>query len=63
MGKDAGLWYVYIGNVPDNKQENTYCHSCGELLAERNVFEIVKNRIKSGRCPECGSQIPGSFGG
>lgn len=61
IGKEEGLWYVYIGNVPGHKWENTYCHKCGELLIERYVFEIIKNRIKDGKCPKCETLIPGRF--
>jgi pyruvate formate lyase activating enzyme len=61
IGKEEGLWYVYIGNVPGHKWENTYCHSCGTLLIERYVFDILKNRIQSGKCPECEAPIPGRF--
>ena len=61
IGKEEGLWYVYIGNVPGHKWENTYCHGCGELLIERYIFEVVKNRVNEGRCPECGIVIPGRF--
>ena len=34
IGKAAGLRYVYEGNVPGEKGENTYCHGCGALLVE-----------------------------
>jgi pyruvate formate lyase activating enzyme len=61
IGKEEGLWYVYLGNVPGHKGENTYCHMCGELLIERYVFDIVKNRIKKGKCPKCNTVIPGKF--
>jgi len=50
IGKEEGLWYVYLGNVPGHRLENTYCHSCGELLIERYVFDIIKNGIRDGRC-------------
>lgn len=59
IGKEEGLWYVYIGNVPGHKWENTYCHKCGELLIERYAFEIIKNRIKGCKCPKCETLIPG----
>lgn len=62
IGKEEGLWYVYLGNVPGHKWENTYCHMCNELLIERQVFEVIKNRIKESRCPKCGTLIPGRFG-
>jgi len=61
IGKEEGLWYVYLGNVPGHRLENTYCHSCGAVLIERFVFDIVKNRIRNSRCPECGTLIPGRF--
>ncbi|MDH4230573.1 MAG: AmmeMemoRadiSam system radical SAM enzyme [Nitrospirota bacterium] len=61
IGKDEGLWYVYLGNVPGHKWENTCCHQCGALLLERDIFEIVKNSIQDGKCPECHTVIPGRF--
>jgi pyruvate formate lyase activating enzyme len=57
--KDAGLKYVYIGNVPGHPCENTYCPSCNELLIKRFSFEITKwNLTKDMRCPVCGEEIP-----
>ncbi len=61
LGNSEGLWYVYIGNVPGHKRENTYCHSCGELLIERDIFEILRNTIKNNKCPNCSTMIPGRF--
>lgn len=57
--KEAGLNYVYMGNVPGNRYENTYCPNCHELLIKRFSFEIVKwNLDKNMRCPACGQEIP-----
>ena len=61
LGKDEGLWYVYLGNVPGHRGENTYCHACGELLIERYIFQIRKYRMKGNKCPKCGTVIPGTF--
>jgi pyruvate formate lyase activating enzyme len=61
IGKEEGLWYVYIGNVPGHKYENTYCHNCKELLIERDVFDIIKNKSMNGKCPNCNTTIPGMF--
>ncbi|HBR21285.1 MAG TPA: hypothetical protein DD713_01750 [Nitrospiraceae bacterium] len=61
IGKEERLWYVYLGNVHGHRLENTYCHKCGELLIERYIFEILKNRIQNGKCPECEAVIPGRF--
>jgi len=56
---DAGVHYVYAGNVPMHPGENTYCHNCKEELIRRVGFRIVSNRIKNGKCPKCDTQIPG----
>ncbi len=58
---DEGLHHVYIGNVaPGDPYENTYCPYCGELLIERNGFQIKRINITSdGRCPKCGKKIAG----
>jgi pyruvate formate lyase activating enzyme len=61
IGKEEGLWYVYLGNVPGHPGENTYCHACGELLFERYIFEIRDNRLKGNKCPKCGAVVPGTF--
>jgi len=52
---------VYQGNLPGSPGENTYCHNCGRLLIKRRVFDILKYDIKDGRCPYCGTRIPGKF--
>lgn len=57
--KEAGLDYVYIGNVPGHPHENTYCPNCNELLIKRFSFEITKwNLTKDMHCPACGQGIP-----
>ena len=56
--KEAGLNYVYMGNVPGHPYENTYCPNCNELLIKRFSFEITKwNLTKDMRCPACGQEI------
>jgi pyruvate formate lyase activating enzyme len=61
VGKEEGLRYVYLGNVPGHRHENTYCHSCGLLLIERYVFDLVRTKMEKGRCPRCQTLIPGKF--
>lgn len=56
-GKDAGLRYVYIGNVYE--EEKTCCHKCGRDLISRLGFEVINNRLKKGRCPECDTKLDG----
>jgi pyruvate formate lyase activating enzyme len=57
IAKDAGLNYVYIGNVPGHAGDNTYCPKCGELLIERYGFTISSYNLKDKKCPKCGREI------
>jgi pyruvate formate lyase activating enzyme len=59
IGKDAGLPFVYVGNVPGHKYDNTYCPGCGELLIKRSGFDVLLNSLQEGRCPKCGDRIAG----
>ncbi len=56
IAKEAGVEYVYLGNVPGHTYENTYCPECGELLIQRMNYR-VKSRIRSRECPACGRAI------
>jgi len=58
IGLEAGLKYVYLGNVP-GEGEDTHCPNCGETLIRRHGFYILQNRLREGRCPSCGTEIPG----
>jgi len=62
IGRDAGLRYVYAGNLPGRvgRWENTYCPHCDELLVERYGYLIRQMRVTSdGQCPKCSTRIPG----
>jgi pyruvate formate lyase activating enzyme len=59
IGLEAGLKYVYTGNVPGNSGENTYCNSCGEMVIERWGFQVGTLRIKDGKCSRCGAVMDG----
>lgn len=59
IARDAGLQYVYIGNVPGHAANNTYCPRCGRIVIERAGFVVTANRLRDGRCPDCGYPIIG----
>ncbi|HEY6008377.1 MAG TPA: AmmeMemoRadiSam system radical SAM enzyme [Geobacteraceae bacterium] len=59
IGLDAGLRYVYEGNVAGEGGENTFCPNCCELLIRRYGFAIEANRLRRGRCPACATAIAG----
>jgi len=59
IGREEGLEFVYLGNVPGHHCENTYCPQCGELLLRRHGLGMMECRIRGGKCPGCGYSIPG----
>jgi pyruvate formate lyase activating enzyme len=62
IGQEAGLNYVYAGNLPGRLQEyeNTYCPKCHTLLVKRTGFVVQSYQITAeGKCPKCGTEIPG----
>jgi len=59
IGLEAGLRYVYSGNLPGDTGENTICYSCGQPLIERWGYHISKNVVTDGKCPKCGATIDG----
>lgn len=61
MGYEAGLRYVYAGNLPGRvgKYEHTWCPSCSTMLIERWGYRIKANNVRHGGCPACGTKIPG----
>ncbi len=57
---DAGLRYVYIGNVRGDTGSSTVCPRDGTLLIGRSGFTITANHLTAdGRCPTCNDKIPG----
>ena len=59
IGIDAGLRYVYEGNVPGENGENTYCPKCQKMLIHRRGYQILENNIKHSKCPHCETKIDG----
>jgi pyruvate formate lyase activating enzyme len=59
IGYEAGLHYVYTGNVPGDDGENTYCYQCQELLIERFGFSMQRRALKDGTCLKCGTSLEG----
>ncbi|MDA8162934.1 MAG: AmmeMemoRadiSam system radical SAM enzyme [Desulfobacteraceae bacterium] len=59
IGINEGLKYVYEGNIPGAGGENTYCPSCKAEVIKRRGFRIGENRLKDGKCGNCGTAIEG----
>ena len=58
MAIDAGLHYVYSGNILDEEGSTTYCPKCGKAIIKRRDFDVTENNLKNGKCP-CGEKIAG----
>ncbi|MFQ6134842.1 MAG: AmmeMemoRadiSam system radical SAM enzyme [Nitrososphaerales archaeon] len=59
IARKLGVHYVYLGNLPGHRPENTYCHNCNELLVKRYGLTVVRYSVAEGRrCPKCGCKIP-----
>jgi pyruvate formate lyase activating enzyme len=57
LALEAGMRYVYVGNLPGTDAENTYCSSCGELVVRRDGYITETPGLADGRCRSCGSEI------
>lgn len=61
IAKEAGLNYVYVGNVESDLQ-NTFCDKCNNIVIERTrSFDVNKINIKEGKCTFCSHLIKGVF--
>ena len=59
IAKEAGLHYVYVGNLPGHPAQNTYCPGCGATLVLRSGMSTIRNDIRENRCPWCRRWIQG----
>ncbi len=64
IGREAGLRYVYAGNLPGRvgEYEHTFCPKCRTVLVRRTGYFIHEVRVTGdGKCPKCGETIPGMW--
>jgi len=57
IAKKEGIRYVYIGNLPGNEYENTYCPNCRKPLIKRYQFTVYETNLNKDRCIFCGYKI------
>ena len=61
LARQAGLNFVYVGNVNDVARQSTYCPSCNQLLIERNWHQLGTYALRANRCLHCDHRLPGVF--
>ncbi len=61
IGREAGLHYVYTGNVPGHSGEHTLCPECGEIVVERQGFSTTRTNFGKvpGNCDNCETTLAG----
>lgn len=62
IGQEAGLRYVYAGNLPGRvgTYEDTFCPRCSQRLIKRQGYRILEYHITAqGTCPHCATPIAG----
>jgi pyruvate formate lyase activating enzyme len=61
LGREAGLKYIYVGNVM-GEDRDTECPQCGDTLIRREYFAPSRIRVTDdSNCPSCGKHIAGVF--
>ena len=62
IGQEAGLHYVYAGNLPGKvgSLEDTFCPHCTTRLIQRRGYTLMDYKITAeGKCTQCGNVIAG----
>ena len=57
IGKEAGLKFVYLGNVPGHEYENTVCYSCGKMVVHRIGYDTEVVGLDGSMCKFCGAEL------
>ena len=57
IGKSEGLRYIYAGNVPGDRYENTFCPHCGKVVIKRFGFSS-KTYLDNSSCQYCKAKLP-----
>ncbi len=57
IGEQAGLDYVYLGNVDEPGGEDTTCPSCGAVAVRRSGYTIIGRHTRDGTCARCGGSL------
>jgi len=64
IARQAGLRHVYTGNVHDASGDASVCHGCGEVVVQRDWYELRRWHLdEGGRCQSCQTRLPGRIEG
>lgn len=57
IGSEAGLHFVYLGNVDEPGGEDTVCPSCGAVAVRRSGYVVLERATRDGACARCGTDL------
>ena len=57
LGREAGLKFVYLGNVPGHFSETTTCFNCGKPVVERIGYQTEVCGLNESCCKYCGADL------
>ena len=57
IGFDAGLHYIYLGNVTNNGNMDKKYPQCAQVVIVHSNFGVMNNNIQDNHCPNCGMEI------
>jgi pyruvate formate lyase activating enzyme len=57
IGHQAGLKFVYLGNIGPHKTANTVCYNCKNLIVRRDGFHADVLGLDGPRCRFCGAEL------
>ena len=57
IARDAGLQFVYLGNIFAGDRDDTVCPKCGTKVIEREGFSVRRTHLKGDRCAKCGAEL------
>jgi pyruvate formate lyase activating enzyme len=57
IGRDAGLRFVYLGNITEPGGEDTVCPQCGAVAVRRTGYTITARHTREGGCARCAQPL------
>jgi pyruvate formate lyase activating enzyme len=57
IGKQAGLKFIYAGNIPGHSSESTRCYACVKTIVKRVGYETEVVGLAGSRCRFCGAEL------
>ena len=57
IGRQAGLKFVYLGNVGSHQNNDTVCYNCQSLVVRRDGFGAEVLGLNGSRCNRCKAEL------